>query len=164
MVVPHRLRVADRCPRILADGGDRGLRRGGDRGVRPGGDGCPARRCAVVAGVHPHHDRVRAPGIPAVVTAWVISDVAPRSVLPFPPRDRAAGMVRACTAFPAIKASVRASASVLIAARPRAVWDVVWSPETTPIGRRWPQVTCRAARTSRPARCNGSCTANLTAG
>jgi len=66
-----------------------------------------------------------------VVTAWVISDVAPRSVLPFPPRDRAAGMVRACTAFPAIKASVRASASVLIAARPRAVWDVVWSPETT---------------------------------
>lgn len=46
--------------------------------------------------------------------------------MPWPGAGIPAGIARALTAFPAIGASLRASASALIAAAPGAVWDMVW--------------------------------------
>jgi hypothetical protein len=51
--------------------------------------------------------------------------------VPLPGAGIPAGIAGALTAFPAIGASVQASASALIAAPPPAVWHAVWSPETT---------------------------------
>jgi hypothetical protein len=64
--------------------------------------------------------------------AWLDEvQAAAEGKTPLPGAGIPAGIARTLTAFPAIGASVQASASALIAAPPQAVWDVVWSPETT---------------------------------